>query len=74
MDEIHVTRRQLEDAIAHSSGMESMMITDKDIARIYNERSIRCGNDVIAGVGGANSVYNKNGELIPSASLLYRRH
>ena len=50
------------------------MITDKDIARIYNERSIRCGNDVIAGVGGANSVYNKNGELIPSASLLYRRH
>lgn len=74
MDEIHVTRHQLEEAIAHSSGMESMMITDKDIARIYNERSIRCGNDVIAGVGGANSVYNKNGELIPSASLLYRRH
>ena len=49
------------------------MITDKDIARIYNERSIRCGSDVISGVGGTYSVYSKNGNLISSASLMYKR-
>lgn len=73
MDEIRVTRQQLEDAIAGCCGMESLMITDKDVARLYNERNIRCGGTTITGVGGAQCVYGKDGNLIPSASLLYRR-
>ena len=73
MDEIRVTRQQLEDAIAGCCGMESLMITDKDVARLYNERNIRCGGTTITGVGGEQCVYGKDGNLIPSASLIYRR-
>lgn len=73
MDEIRVTRQQLEDAISGCCSMESLMITDKDVARLYNERSIRCSGTTITGVGGAQCVYGKDGNLIPSASLIYRR-
>jgi len=71
-NEIKVTRKELEDAIT-GAGMESLMITDRDIARIFNERHVQCGDTTVTGVGGRTSLYDKNGNLFPGATLIYNR-
>ena len=71
--EIRVTRKELENAIAGCGGMESLMISDADIARVFNEHHVKCGNTMITGVGGNHSLYDNDGNLFEGASLIYNR-
>ncbi len=72
-NEIRVTRKELENAIAGCGGMESLMISDADIARVFNEHHVKCGNTMITGVGGNHSLYDNDGNLFEGASLIYNR-
>jgi hypothetical protein len=72
-DQIRVTRKELEDAIVGCEGTESLMISDRDIAKIFNERHVKCGNTMVTGVGGKQSLYDANGNLFSGAALVYNR-
>ena len=49
------------------------MISDADIARVFNEHHVKCGNTMITGVGGNHSLYDNDGNLFEGASLIYNR-
>jgi hypothetical protein len=71
--EVDVSRQQLNNVVHNSTGMESVMLADKDISRIYNEHSCRVNGTTVT-VAGKRSLLDANGNLIDSASLIYRRN
>ena len=71
-EELDVSRSELDQAIKGSAGMESIMLTDRDVCRIYNDTKINvCGQRVT--LAGKNSYIDADGKLRDCASIIYRR-
>lgn len=72
-EECSVAKSELENAVASSAGMESFMLTDSDIGRMYDLPRMQVGNQTICGAAGKHSFYNADGNLIDAASIMYGR-
>lgn len=74
--EYPVTRRILEDAYKYGNvaGMESTttMITDRDIAKLYNDRELSIdGEHVGSNISGTSSLLGSDGHYRSASSLVY---
>ena len=72
--EIDVSREELLDAVhTAEAGMESgFMLTDKDIARIFNLPTRKVGNTTVSRLAGRHSLYDTEGNLVDTATLAYK--
>lgn len=73
-EEINVTRKDLDGVVKNcSAGMESIMLTDRDICRIYNDTRVNvCGEKTT--ITGEHSYIGEDGKFRDCASIIYRRH
>jgi len=73
LSEIDVTKQELLDAVAGTAGMESgFMLTDKDIARIFDLPTRKVGHTTVSKLVGKHNLYDTEGNLIDTATLVYR--
>lgn len=71
--ECNVGRDDLSDVIVKNNGMESSMLSDKDICKIFNDNPITIGDRIVAtGISGKYLV-DSRGKLLSPASVLYGR-
>lgn len=73
--EADTSRGQLEDAIKATAGMESsIMITDRDIKKFFNERDYCVGNKLVgSSITGKTSLLKTDNCIGSAAALMYRR-
>lgn len=72
--ELNISKKEMLDAVSSCSGMESMMITDKQIKKFYNEQDYSINGSVVAtDILGNSSVLGTDGNICSAADLIYRR-
>jgi hypothetical protein len=73
--ETEATRDELEAAINSHAGMESsLMITDRDIKKFFNEKDYYFGNKIVGtSITGKTSLLKADNNIGSAAALMYRR-
>lgn len=72
--EMDVTKMDLTRAVASGDGMESFMLTDNDIKKLYNDKDITLrGKSMGTDLVGSKSFMDNQGNLRSVNSLVYRR-
>ena len=71
-EEINVERKDLDRIVESHAGMEDIMLTDRDIGRIYHDTRVNvCGQNTL--LTGEHSYFDANGKLRDCASIIYGR-
>ena len=71
-EEINVERKDLDRIVESHAGMEDIMLTDRDICRIYHDTKVNvCGQNTL--LTGEHSYFDANGKLRDCASIIYGR-
>jgi hypothetical protein len=71
--ELGVDKEILTKAVVGNSGMESSMITDRDIRKFYNDKEYTIGGKLVATNVVGGSVVRVDGNLGNAAALMYGR-
>ena len=71
--ELGVDKEILTKAVVSNSGMESSMITDRDIRKFYNDKEYTIGGKLVATNVVGGSVVGVDGNLGNAAALMYGR-
>ena len=71
--ECNIERRDLDNVITTNSGMESSMLTDNDIHKLFNDTPVTIGGKIVASGIKGKCIINSEGKLSSPASILYGR-
>lgn len=72
--EMNISKQEMFDAVESCKGMESIMITDKQLRRFYNEQEYSIDGKLVAtDITGNSSVLGSDGNICSAADLIYRR-
>lgn len=72
--EMNIEKDEMMKAVVQSEGMESLMVTDKQVRKFYNEQEYLMNGKLVATeLTGATSILGADGDICSAADLLYRR-